>query len=186
MNNLLKLYSELLTIYVNQIKNIESQNNELQNKQRIQYDSYAVLNRHMFIYDEYLQNTSYRGFCYSEKNLIMPYLVDFIVVFENSSEQIKTEFQKLKFKNQDQEYLDNLLKDKFPFVNFLQLQLLELKDLKYKCIRPIKPQRSNASRKIEKYEKDLKGYFEKVKILDNCLYEVNERIKLVEELKNKI
>lgn len=187
MNNLFKLYSDLLNIYTEQVKKLELLKSEAEKTKRVELVPHMALNHRMFTYDEYLQNPSYGGFCYIEKNIIMPYLVPFFVAFDNSSEEIKIEFEQLKPKNQYQKYLDELLgKIKIPFIEFLKLQLHELQEIQYRYDIPSRPTRSNATRQQAEYEKNRKKYFEKVESLNRCREEINERIKLVNELRAKL
>lgn len=185
MNNLLTLYTELLKVYTEQVQKLEALKTEHSIEHRIEWMPHLVLNDRMFTYDEYLQNPYHGGFCFAEKNQVMPHLVSFIAAYESTNEEDKNEFLKLKPKSQYQEYLDDLLKNKSPFLEMLQSQLRGLQEIQYRYDIPSPPRRSNATRQLAKYEVDRKEYFEKVGSLDRCRNEVNDRIKLFKELKAK-
>jgi len=183
MSKLLDSYIELLEIYTEEVIKLES----LRDKEADQYPRWnpaMTLNDRMFTYDEYLNNNSHRGYCYKEKNVIIPFLLKFIAVFENSSEATKLDFENLKPKNQYQEYLDDLFSKKTPFLDFLKSQLNELQDSKNKNITPFPPIRKNATQQQLKYEKYRKEYREEIESLDRCRKEVIARIKTFEELKS--
>jgi len=185
MNILLTLYTELHKVYTEQVQKIEAIKTEYSKEHRIEWVPHLVLNGRMFTYDEYLQNPFYGGFCLEEKIIIMPHLVHFIAAFESSTEEVKRDFQLLKPNNEYQEYLDDLLKNKLPFLEMLKSQLRNLQEIQYRYDIPSLPKRSNATRQLAKYKLDRKEYFEKVESLDRCRNEVNDRIKSFIELKNK-
>jgi hypothetical protein len=182
MNDLLNLYTVLLTVYTEQVQKLEKIKDEHTEKHRIQWIPHAFLNSRIFTYDEYLQNPFYGGICFEEKNLIMPHLVRFIVTYENSSEESKNEFEKQKPVSEYQKYLHELIPKNTLFIDFLKGQLHQLQELEYRCKIPSPPKRSNATRQLAKYKVDRAEYHEKVDSLNRCRNEVKERIKLVEEI----
>jgi len=186
MDELLKSYTELLRVYTEQVQKLEALKAEHSKEHRIEWIPQMALNSRIFTYDEYLQNPFHGGFCYKEKNLIMPHLVKFIANYDYSSDEVKEEFEKQKPKNDYQRYLDEVLFKKILFIDFLKSQLRELQELQYTHKIPSQPTRKNATRQIAKYKTDRDEYFEKIDSLNRCRAEVNERIKIVEEIKKEV
>ncbi|MWB92816.1 hypothetical protein GON26_00405 [Flavobacterium sp. GA093] len=182
MSKLLDSYIELLKIYTEEVTKLELLKDQ-ENDKHSRWNPAITLNRSMFTYDEYLNNDLHRGYYFKEKNLIMPFLLKFIAIFENSSEEEKLDFENLKTKNKYQENLDDLVSNKVPLLDFLKFQLKELQELKYTYTIPFPPKRKNATLQQAKYEKDIKEYWVKANSLERCREEVNARIKNFEELK---
>jgi len=182
MSKLLDSYNELSKIYTKEVIKMDSLRDKVANTNP-NWNPAKTLNARMFIYDEYLNNNFYSGYCYKEKNVIMPFLLKFIAVFENSSEETKLDFENLTPKNQYQIDLLDLFIKKIPFLDFLKSQLNQLDDLKNKNAAPFPPIRKNATRQHSKYEKDSIEYREEIESLDRCRNEVFARIKIFEELK---
>jgi hypothetical protein len=175
--DLTKSYNELLNNYTEQIVGLENLKAEHSKEHHIAWDPFGVLNSRMFTYDEYLQNVFHGSFCYKEKNVVMPYLVQFMAEFESSSEKDKAEFLELKQKNKYQESLDGVIEKASPFLDFHKSLLKELDNLKYTYKIPFPPKRKNATRQLAQYNGDRKDYFEKIESLDSCRTEVNNRIE---------
>lgn len=186
MEELLRLYTELLKVYTEQVQKLEALKVEQSKEHRIEWVPQLALNSRLFTYDEYLQNPFHGGFCYEEKNLIIPHLVNFIANYDYSSDDVKEEFEQRKPKNDYQRYLDDILFKKMLFIDFLKSQLRELQELQYTYKIPNQPSRKNAIRQIAKYKSDREEYFEKIDSLNRCRTEVNERLKIVEEIKKEI
>lgn len=182
----MKSYSTLLRVYIEQVQKLETLKAAHSIEHRIEWIPHVVLNRHLFIYDEYLQNSSYGGFCFEEKNLITPYFVQFMATYDCSPEETKKEFEKQKPKNVHQGYLDVAIADKSPFIDYLKSQLKQLRELEYTYKIPSVPSRKNAIRQIAKYEADRKEYLKNINSLNRCRSEINERIKLVETIKKEL
>jgi len=147
---------------------------------------HKVLNSRMFIYDEYLKNIYHGGFCYKEKNFIMPHLVNFLAAYEKCSEDVKMKFENLKTKNEYQQHLDELYFGQGNFSAFLQSQLSELQGKENRCRIPNPPLRGNATRQLAKYNKDKKEYDDEIASINRCRMEVNDRIKLYNELLKRV
>ena len=160
-----KSYDDLLKSYTEQVVKLEKI--KLEHRQ-ISWSPFGVLDSRIFIYDEYLTNDLHRGFCYEEKNLIMPYLVQFMAEYEQSSEEEKAKLEEIKPKSQYQESLDNLSTASLPFIDFKKMKLKELTNLKYSFTIPFPPKRRNATRQIAQYQEDRKKYFEQLDILERC------------------
>lgn len=186
MDELLKLYIEPLKVYTEQVQKLEALKVEYSKEHRIEWIPQVALNSRIFTYDEYLQNPFHKGFCFEEKNLIIPHLVKFIATYDYSSDEVKTEFEKQKPENEFQGYLDDVLFQKQPFLDFLKSQLRELRELEYTYKIPSQPSRKNATRQIAKYKIDREEYLKKRETLNRCRDEVNERIKIVEEIKMEV
>lgn len=182
MEKLLILYQTLLATYTEQVIGLENRKKEAQKEHHAEWVPPMVLNSRMFTYDEYLTNVYYSGFCYKEKNRVMPDLVNFLAAFEKCSDDEKKAFEKLKPKNEYQQHLDELYSDKRSFMTFLESQLKELqvKESSYKD--PCPPRRSNATRQMSKYRQEKKMYEEKIDSINRCRKEVNDRIELFREL----
>ena len=179
---LLKLYNDLLDKYTEQIVKLKKLRSEYSNEHNVSWVPFTVLNSRMFMFDEHLKNIHHSGFCYEEKNLIMPYLVNFMATYESASDKENAEFIKLKPKNNYQESIDNIIKKASPFLQFHKSLLNDLEDLKYSYTIPIAPKQRNATRQLAKYKKDRKEYFENIEILNKCKKEVNDRIEIFKKL----
>ncbi|MBF4465950.1 hypothetical protein [Flavobacterium sp. LC2016-12] len=186
MDELLKLYTELLRVYTEQVQKLEALKTERSKEHRMEWVPQMALNSRIFTYDEYLQNSFHGGFCYEEKNLIMPHLVKFIANYDYSSDEVKKEFENQKPKNDYQRHLDDVLYKNILFIDFLKYQLRELQELQYTFKIPSQPSRKNATRQFAKYKTDRDEYFEKINGLNRCRDEVNERIKIVEGIKKEV
>lgn len=178
MESILKLYQTLLEVYTEQVKGLESRMKEAQKEHHIAWVPHAVLNSRMFTYDEYLTNVYHDGFCYEEKNHVMPHLINFLAAYEKCSDPDNATFENLKPKSEYQQYLDELYLGKGAFSDFLQSQLKELQTKASEIRYPSRPQRTNATRQLAKYREDLNEYEEKIESINRCKQEVNERIKL--------
>jgi len=185
METITQLYQTLLEAYTEQVKGLENKKKETQKQHHIEWIPHVVLNSRMFTYDEYLTNVYHGGFCYEEKNNVMPHLVNFLAVYEKSSDEEKTTFENLKPKNEYQQYLDELYIGKGAFIAFLESQLKELQNKESNCRYPSRPQRSNATRQLAKYREDKEKYDEDIESINRCRKEINERIELFNELLKK-
>jgi hypothetical protein len=181
MATIFELYKTLLETYTEQVKGLEAAKKEAE-KNHAAWIPHKVLNSRMFTYDEYLNNASYGGWCYAEKNRIMPHLLNFIAAYEKCSFEEKETFEKLKPKNEYQQYLDELYIGKGEFIPFLESQLKDLLHIERTYQIPHKPQRSNATRQLVKYQKELKEYEERIASINRCREEVYERIKYFKAL----
>lgn len=136
----------------------------------------------MFTYDEHLTNIICEGYCFEEKNLVMPHLVNFLAAYEKRSEEEKAEFEEIKPKREYQQQMDQLYVKKGKFRDFHQSQLHELMESENNCRVPHRPQQSNATRKLATYEKVKIECLENIASINRCRDEVNKRIKLYSEL----
>ncbi len=184
METTLKLYQTLLEAYTEQVKGLEDRKKKAEAEvgHRIDWLPPAVLNSRMFTYDEYLTNIYHGGFCYEEKNHVMPHLVNFLAAYEKCSDADKESFQNSKPKNEYQKHLDELYLGKGRFSEFLQSQLKELRKSEDNYRAPYPPQQRNATRQLAKYQEEKREYEEKIASLNRCREEVNERINLYNEL----
>ena len=183
MEEILKLYSELLQVHTEQIKHLEEIK---KSDDRIRWNPVSVLNTRMFLYDEYLLNPYHGGFCYDEKNAIMPYLEEFIAHYELLSSEQKEEFEAQKNKNGYHSRLDTLINEKTPIIDFLRSQLAELEKQRNIHKMPHPPRKKNATRKKAKYLEDKKEYDEQMKSIQNCKEEVQSRIIRIEKIRNEV
>ncbi len=186
MDNLSNLYSELLKVYTEQVEKLEKIKAEASEKHHIGWIPHMALNTRMFTYDEYLQNIHHGGFCFEEKNKIMPHLVRFIATYECSSEEAIKNFEQEKEQNNYQKQLDSIVFDKIPIIDFSKSQLRGLRDVKDTYDIPYPPKRRNATRQMAKYKTDRKKYFEKIDILNRCREEVEARIELIEKIQQEV
>ncbi|MCB0743607.1 MAG: hypothetical protein KDC67_06870 [Ignavibacteriae bacterium] len=180
MEKILKLYSELLQVYTEQIKHFEQVK---ESNKRIQWNPVSVLNSRMFIYDEYLLNPYHGRFCFEEKNAVMPYLEEFIAHYELLVPEQKIEFEAQKYKNGYYLSLDALINDSIPIIDFLKSQLVELERQRLNCNKPFPPKRKNANRQKAKYLEDKKEYEGQMRSLQNCFEEVQSRIARIENIR---
>ena len=174
----LDLYKSLLDVYTTQVKGLEEQKKEANKKHRLDYIRHSVLNSRIFTYDEYLTNQFHGGWCYEEKNLIMPHLVPFIAQFEKLSQEEIAAFEANKPKNDYQDALDYLYKNKGSFSALLKNQLKELSQKESDLRIPRRPQRRNATRQMSDYMEETEEYEEKLASLRRCRKEVEDRIEL--------
>jgi hypothetical protein len=186
METTLNLYQRLLEVYTEKVKGLEEKKKILEAEigHQIGWIPHMVLNSRMFTYDEYLTNIHHGGFCFEEKNHVMPHLINFLAAYEKSSEEDRGIFENLKPKSEYQKYLDTLYLTKGDFSEFLQFQLKELQDKENSYRPPFRPQRRNATRQLAKYREDMNEYEEKIDSINRCRQEVTERINLYNHLLN--
>lgn len=186
MNKLLELYQTLLEVYTDQVKGLENKKKEVEKEHRhIQWLPHRALNCRMFTYDEYLTNAYNGGFCYEEKNKVMPHLIYFLSSYEKCSDEERKNFESVKPKNEYQQYLDELYIGKGSLLTFLESQLKQLRDSELNTKVPYPPQRRNATRKITEYHEDKRKYEEEIEIINRCRQEVRERMHMFNDLLKK-
>ncbi len=183
MEIILKLYSELIKIYTEQIDHLERIK---ESYIKIQWDSVSVLNSRMFLYDDYLLNMYHGGFCFEEKNAVMPYLENFIAHYELLTPEQKKEFDARKNNDGYSSNLDSLINSTTPIIDYLKSQLVELEKNRQDCKIPFPPKRKNATRQWTKYLEDEKEYKKQMKSLQNCKDEVQARIEKIERIQSEL
>lgn len=180
---ILEKYVELLDVYSQQVKSLEDRKKEVDKKQPNSGGvPYMMLNSRIFIQDEYLTNPFHRGFCYEEKNRIMPHLVSFLATYEKCTAEDRAEFENLKPKGQYQQYLDELIKGKEPFLEFLESQLKDLNAKENRVQVPFPPRRRNATRQLADYREAKRKYEEEMASIKRCREEVIDRKELFKKL----
>lgn len=150
----IETYQELLNIYTDEIQNLQKEfDKSIIHSQSIPA---LVINSRIPIFDEYLLNIHYTRYDYKIKKKLMPYILKHIACIDLLTEKDTIEFTKLRPKNKYSENLNSLIQEFIPVTSFVDKNIKNENWREMNLILPSRPTRSNATKQLEKFKKEMK------------------------------